>query len=252
MYFRSLHHNELNIGIFNRNALTLTGGFYFSWFRIHSFRAHTIRMGLTDRIRPGGSIYPGKLPAISREIPPEMRLPIQDSPGNSPGNFPAAPPNFPGNPRRIHRLSFPWILPGGIPGKCPEFPAKWISLEMDFPRNSPGNFPGNGGREIRMAAREISRGNPGISRLPQQHYPGNFTAGISQGIKFRESPFPWKPPVGFWAFPGAFPGWRAFAKFDFPGNPPVYFPGNAIQGIPREIAREMRTGKPGNFGGIPG
>ena len=151
MYFRSLHHNELNIGIFNRNALTLTGGFYFSWFRIHSFRAHTIRMGLTDRIRPGGSIYPGKLPAISREIPPEMRLPIQDSPGNSPGNFPAAPPNFPGNPRRIHRLSFPWILPGGIPGKCPEFPAKWISLEMDFPGNSagrPGNFAGNPGTHV--------------------------------------------------------------------------------------------------------
>ena len=65
------------------------------------------RMGLTDQIRLGGSIFPGKLP----------------------GGFPGC--HFPGNPPPVK-----------FPGKCPKFHGKWISREMDFPGNSAGH-PGN-------------------------------------------------------------------------------------------------------------
>ena len=44
------------------------------------------RMGLTDQNRLGGSIFPGKFPAVSREISREMRL----GQPRFPGNFPAA------------------------------------------------------------------------------------------------------------------------------------------------------------------
>ena len=173
-------------------------------------------MGLTDQIRLGGSIFPGEFPGCHFQ-----------------GNFPGNARNFPGN---------------GLPAKCPKFPGKWISREVDRPGNFghfPGNFPGSGlpakwiPREQNGPNRPNPAGRVHISREIPRHFPGNAASHPGFPGKFHGG-FPGRPSKLPGGFRGGFPGCH------FPGNSTGHFPGNA-QNFPGNVRNFAGNPFPGEF-----
>ena len=104
-------------------------------------------MGLTDKNRLGGPIYPGRhFPGgwVSREMdfpgnppvssPGIMRMAPPRFPENSPGNFPAAHPNFPG----VSRGAPPAAVSRRISRDMPNIPRGiWMGSQV----SRMGGFP---------------------------------------------------------------------------------------------------------------